>query len=387
MPVFPRATRALSRYATVPRFPEAMQSWGQSGKGQLRSTVSIGREWSETYPLMDTSLPAVRALLAAVNQSIREGTLWDVQHPYLNRRVGDPGAPGTPLVSGAGQTGATLNIDGFWVNSVTVPINIDQAPWASSDTPVVVPATALAPDGTLTAVSITDDNAAAREFRFFSVTVPNNTQTNLAGAYVRKRAVAGVYPAIGLAYTGGTSLERVVVVNPEDGTIQHNATAAGVVDVDADWWFVWAALANNGLGNTTLQVRLQPAYNANGSTTINSATTGTSHFWGVRAQLNVATPTLPVKPWLYSGEMIHVAGAPVVLDVMATVVLLGATQALSIHPPIFAGQSPADNAVVTVDPTAFYFKAHLVRVDNFPDIDATGYLEAGLTLHWREQPA
>lgn len=388
MPFFPRATRALSRYATPPRFPNVLQSWGQSGKGQMRATQSLGREWSEIYPILDTSMPSVRALIAAVNQSLREGTLWDVQHPYWHRRIGDPGAPGTPLVFGGGQTGSTLNIDGFWVNSCTAPINIDQAPWLSDLTPIVTPGISgvLAPDGTQTAVRIQDDNAAGREYRYFTATVPNNSQTNLAGVYVRKRALGGVYAAIGIAYTGGTAFETVVVINPETGGISTNATAANVIDVDANWWFVWIAQANNATGNTNMQVRLQPAYNNTGTTAIVSATVGSTDFWGVRIQLNTATPTLPVKPWLYTGEMISVAGTPVLLDIMADVVLLGATQALSIHPPILVGQSPIDNAVVQVDPSQFYFKAHLVGVDNFPDIDTTGYLEAGLTLYWREQP-
>jgi hypothetical protein len=35
--------------------PGALQSWSQSGKAQHRSTVQVGRIWSETYPPFKSS--------------------------------------------------------------------------------------------------------------------------------------------------------------------------------------------------------------------------------------------------------------------------------------------------------------------------------------------
>lgn len=208
MPVFPRTARALSRLATPPRFPGALQSWGTSGKGQVRGVQNMGRMWTETYPLLDASTPAVRALLEAINRSLRTGVLWDVQHPYLHRRIGLGG--GTPLVNGASQTGSSINIDG---------------------------------------------------------------------------AAAGV--------TG----------------------------------------------------------------------------------------------WLKAGDIISIVGCPVVFDVSEDVTTSGGgTATIPINPPIFTGQSPADNAAVTIDPTAIFYKAYIVDVSDIPAMDTTRYIDPGLTITWREQP-
>src|SRR5690606_29982229 len=114
---------------------------------------------------------------------------------------------------------------------------------------------------------------------------------------------------------------------------------------------------------------------------------GATHYWGARVELNKSTPTLPVKPYLRTGDLIHVSGLPVLLDVTADVVLLGAAASVGIHPPIFAGQSPADNAVVVVNPADLYFNAVLVNVSDFPQMDSTRYIDAGLTLTWQEQPS
>lgn len=107
---FPRATGALPILASVPQFPVGLQSWGQSGKGQMRAVQNMGRTWTETYPVLDASLASVRALIAAINQSRREGTVWSVQHPYWHQTLGVRG--GSPLVKGASQTGASLAVDG-----------------------------------------------------------------------------------------------------------------------------------------------------------------------------------------------------------------------------------------------------------------------------------
>lgn len=111
---FPRAAGALPRLASPPRFPGALQSWSQSGKGQTRAVQNMGRVWTETYPVLNTENPSVRALIQAINQSLREGTVWDVQHPYWHVRKGAGG--GTPLVNGASQTGSSLIVDGASAN-------------------------------------------------------------------------------------------------------------------------------------------------------------------------------------------------------------------------------------------------------------------------------
>ena len=208
MPTFPRGTGAKPRLITPPRFPDGLQSWGVSGKWQFRAIQNMGRTWEEVYPVLNASLATVRALFQALNQAIREGTLWDVQHLYWQTRLGAGG--GTPLVNGASQTGSNLVIDG-------------------------------------------------------------------------------------------------------------------------------------------------------------------------------ASPS--ITNWLRQGDIIQVAGGQVVFDVAGDVNTNGSGQAtIPISPPIFVGHSPANDAAVTIDPTAIYFKAFITNVADFPALDVPRTLDAGLTVRWREQP-
>jgi hypothetical protein len=94
-----------------------------------------------------------------------------------------------------------------------------------------------------------------------------------------------------------------------------------------------------------------------------------------------------INLWLRQGDIIKVVGAAVVSDVTADVNTNGSGQAtIPISPPIFVGGSPLDNAVVEINPASIFFKAILVDVSNFPDIDSSQYIDPGLTLFWREQP-
>jgi hypothetical protein len=208
MATFPRSTKAVPRLASPPRFPAGLQAWGDSGKGQFRAVQNMGRVWQEIYPVLDTAIPAVRALVMSINRSLRERVIWDVQHPYWQVRKGAGG--GTPLVNGADQTGGILVVDGASIN---------------------------------------------------------------------------------------------------------------------------------------------------------------------------------ITNWLRSGDLIYPTGCPVVLDVAGDVNTNGSGQAsIPIHPPIFQGKSPVDNASVIIDPAAIFFRAVITEVSEFPDMDVTRYIDAGMTLTWREQP-
>lgn len=208
MALFPRTAGAIPRLATPPRFPMGLQGWGQSGKGQFRAVQTMGRVWEEIYPLLNLENPSVRALLAAINQSLREGTVWDVAHPYWHVRKGLGG--GSPLVNGVGQTGSSLIVDGA-SNSIT--------------------------------------------------------------------------------------------------------------------------------------------------------------------------------GWLKAGDIIQVTGCAVVFDVTADVNTNGSGQAtIPISPPIFVGKSPADNATVLIAPANILFRGVITGVSDFPATDTSRYIDAGLTVSWREQP-
>ncbi len=108
MPNWPRTIP--SRLTTPPQFPEGFGQYGQSGKGQFRAFDNTGRVWQEIYSSIDVSAQAGRALITAINQALREKTIWDIQHPHLLTNFGVGG--GSITVDGAGQTGDMLNVSG-----------------------------------------------------------------------------------------------------------------------------------------------------------------------------------------------------------------------------------------------------------------------------------
>ncbi len=118
--------------------------------------------------------------------------------------------------------------------------------------------------------------------------------------------------------------------------------------------------------------------------TPNGGATGT-------AQVNGAGQTgasLTIDTWggtnprLKAGDIIAIAGVSGVRDVTADAPnVVGTSCAVAINPPIFAGQSPADNAIVTY--TAVRLNAFILAAPDVPPAGPDGYI-AGLSVTFRE---
>lgn len=113
MTQWPRTIAAA--ITTPPVFPPGMESWSPSGKAQTRAFSNVGRMWQETFAAFDMQSQAGRALIQAINQALREKTLWDIQPAWLKLNYGSLG--GSPSVSGATQTGSTLLVSGAPVST------------------------------------------------------------------------------------------------------------------------------------------------------------------------------------------------------------------------------------------------------------------------------
>jgi len=117
MPAFPREITPME--STPFQMAGAMSNWGHSGKSQHRSFMQAGRVWTETYPPFKANGIEGRKFLALINDFWRTGTEFTISHyNYLTRN--GTGGPGTPLVQGASQTGATLTTDGWGINQSNV---------------------------------------------------------------------------------------------------------------------------------------------------------------------------------------------------------------------------------------------------------------------------
>lgn len=92
-----------------PQMSAGQDSWGQSGKGQFRTTNQVGREWTEEYPPMEASDADTRKFMAYINSLWRNRTIFTVQHKHLGIPINDP-ITGSLVVNGASQTGSTINV-------------------------------------------------------------------------------------------------------------------------------------------------------------------------------------------------------------------------------------------------------------------------------------
>ena len=101
-------TYAVPSGSTWPKFPTGLESWGQSGKPQLRTTTQVGRTWEESYPPMKASDPNTRAFLAYINQLWQNRTIFTIKHPHLETPIGVP--VDNMYAYGANQTGTTLQV-------------------------------------------------------------------------------------------------------------------------------------------------------------------------------------------------------------------------------------------------------------------------------------
>lgn len=97
------------RQTTWPRFPAGLDAWGQSGKGQFRSFLEVGRTWEESYSLMSAKDSSTRAFFAYINKLWRDRTIFDIMHLDLQTPYNTP-ITGSILVNGSSQTGSTINV-------------------------------------------------------------------------------------------------------------------------------------------------------------------------------------------------------------------------------------------------------------------------------------
>lgn len=128
MPTFPRTI--LPRSVSLPAFPGALRSRGETGKIQKRAFTNMGRQWSETFPPLRTSDAATLGFLAVINDYWRSGTIFDIAHRMFLAPKGV--GTGTPLVNGASQTGASLVTDGWTVSQTGILLAGDILVWAGS---------------------------------------------------------------------------------------------------------------------------------------------------------------------------------------------------------------------------------------------------------------
>lgn len=115
MPAFSRTI--TPRHASWPSMPTGLVSTSRSGKVQRRTTMQVGRSWTESYAPALASNATYRGFIAQVEAYYNQQTALTVTHPSITALLGAGG--GTPLVNGGSQSGSSLITDG-WPATTTV---------------------------------------------------------------------------------------------------------------------------------------------------------------------------------------------------------------------------------------------------------------------------
>lgn len=170
-----------------------------------------------------------------------------------------------------------------------------------------------------TASTITDNDGAAYEYEYSSITVPNDSNTHKGYFLVKKDAITSRYPAFQLQVNGGsTPQSQVVHLDTSDGSgVVESGHADGAYHVEdwGDWWRVVLSITNNTTGNTNCNFVVYPARSTTQGTPVTSAT-GSIIVGHAQVELNVDTPSTPIittgstatrnaDVLTYSGDDVH----------------------------------------------------------------------------------
>jgi hypothetical protein len=180
-----------------------------------------------------------------------------------------------------------LLLEGARTNLCLRSEELDNAAWANSGAVAVTPNTDVAPDGTTTADTLTDDDAGAFEGRAQSFTVANDSLSHVFALFVKKTVGATNTFGINMSLSGGTppagSFPRL---NTNSGVV-----AGGLLNTQAlsvgNYWLFFSTITNNSQGNTALSVTVFPATGTNSGSnpgTDSVTATGSAVVWGAQLE-------------------------------------------------------------------------------------------------------
>jgi uncharacterized protein (TIGR02217 family) len=173
------------------------------------------------------------------------------------------------------------------------------AAWIKGSGATVTANSAVAPDGTTTADTLTDPSASLESTVSQAVTVPNDTATYTGSIYVKKTTGATSSCVIECAIYGGTTAGFDCYFNTDTGAYLPAIPQITVTDAGA-YWRVAVTATNNASGNTALTITLYPTFGAIGTPTVLDVTrTGSIQAWG--AQLEQGAAATAYVPTTSSG--------------------------------------------------------------------------------------
>lgn len=166
--------------------------------------------------------------------------------------------------------------------------------WSASNASVIANTT-TAPDGTVTADTVTDADAAHVGNMNVNATIANDSTTWCVSLFIQKLSSAPTFfPAIRVQIHAGTDLDLAFVLNQQTGAFLTNRiagtlTASGIID-HGTFWRVWIAGPNVSNNGTSIVLFAEPAWTIIFSSGNSVAAVGSTVAWGCQAE-NTAFPT------------------------------------------------------------------------------------------------
>lgn len=160
--------------------------------------------------------------------------------------------------------------------------------YTSLGTPVVTADSSAAPDGTITADTLEDDNAAAFEGKSQAVAITGG-ETYAVSVFIKKTGAATNTFGLSPTTTGGTGATKGGRFNTNSGI--GNASIGSVEDLGTFWRP--NVIVASVVGNTGVTTAYYPATGTNSGTSPgadNAAAIGSQIVWGAQLELG-ATPT------------------------------------------------------------------------------------------------
>ena len=168
-------------------------------------------------------------------------------------------------------------------NIVSYSQDYTNAYWTKTGTNFLGVTTQLAPDGTNTATTVTDNNTTYSNLSR-TIAVPNDGATYNISIYIKK-TTGGTSPTCGFNCgfdTGGTSVSFTPRFNTDLGTSNYSGT---ITSENNNYWRWSFTVTNNNSGNTNMYVQFFPATGPYVAPIVNNdtaTTTGSKTIWGLQ---------------------------------------------------------------------------------------------------------
>jgi len=262
------------------------------GNGWYRCTVTV------TTAVGETAIQGLTYLLDAVQPPNNGAYAGDgTSGIYLTGAQLNVGSTANSYVETSSSQFILVATKGLLIeeqrsNLATYSNTFSDASWVAVGTKSVVASSAVSPDGTVNAWTLTDSSAVAFDGIQKTLTVANDAASYTSSIFIAK-TYGGTSTTFGinLSISGGTLVSNNARINTDLGTVLIGT--ATVISVGA-WWRVAVPITNNTSGNTSLVVQLYPATNTYNLSTSVAATTGSATIYGAQMEAGTfATSYIP----------------------------------------------------------------------------------------------